>query len=813
MAMKRYGIWIMAGLWGLVIGSGMAAAGMAVDSTGLGMTEPPVAFWGTEAGADSGVDTVVGVDSVSVDATGFDSAGVVVAAARPKLHAVGRVREGANWLRWAPDTPEGWALLLRRGVVVARYAYVADTVLFAEWRRPPVSSADSLAFAEAVDGTGDPWTAAMGELLFADSLEIGPSGGRFSRLSQELEQRQMRFAMALLISDRSYAAACAGLLGWRDSLGGLAAVSAGAVSRASGGGVSGSAAFGASVGAARATSASGGGVSGSAAFGASVGAARATSASGGGVSGASMAVDAYLYRIYVPEADMDTAVVLLRPQEGLLLPPRTLLAADVRDRTVTLRWNSRFWGGLCVGYYVERAVGNGPFEACNRHPIDVLQRDRAGAEELYYIDSLPDRRKVRYRVMGVDLFGDRYQVTGETETMAEAAGLSVPQMVQAVPVAHGGVEVRWRYPAEQEKALARFEVFVKDSMYGAYRSMGTVKPKTRRLAVPAGSLSASAYFSVAAYNSRGEVSYSPACFHQLKDTTPPLPPIAPVAYADTGGGVHISWRPSPSEDAAGYLVLKSRRAEGGLPWQVHAEPIADTVYTDSIDALMWQAAYYYVAAVDHSGNISALSAPVTVYPNRPNPMSPPLFDGCEADGKRLKIRWFNSMDSHAATCALYAAVDGGEPQLVARRRLGTPRPEADSLYYPLPKGRAFDTRYRFSLAVEAPTGDTVWAPQPYDFLHEAELAVPRLLAWPEREKRCVAVQWQTPPYAPLAKAYLYRKSDDGSYRLLQVLTPPELDAGLYVDKAVSMNTNYIYRVQFQTADGRYTPFACINVIY
>ncbi|MDE7149985.1 MAG: hypothetical protein K2O01_06220, partial [Bacteroidales bacterium] len=365
--MKRYGILMMAGRWWLAMGGGLAAA------------------CGT-------VDTV-----------------------RPKLHAVGRVKDGANWLRWAPDTPDGWERLLQKGVVVERFVYAGDTVLSSEWRRPPVSSSDSVVFAEIVAATDDPWTAAMGELLFADSLEIGPSGGRFSRLSQELEQRRMRFAMALLISDRSYAAACAGLLGWRDSV--------------------------------------------------TVEPADASASRLGGHVAGKPAVTAYLYRIYVPEADMDTALVLLRPQDGLLLPPRTLLAADFSDRVVSLRWDSRLWSELCVGYYVERAVGNGPFETCNVHPIDVLQRDRAGATELYYIDSLPERRKVRYRVMGVDLFGDRYQVTGEASGAAEAAGLSVPQIVQASAVSRGGVELRWRYPAAQEKALARFEVFVKDSMY------------------------------------------------------------------------------------------------------------------------------------------------------------------------------------------------------------------------------------------------------------------------------------------------------------------------------------------------------------
>ena len=469
-----------------------------------------------------------------------------------------------------------------------------------------------------------------------------------------------------------------------------------------------------------------------------------------------------------------------------------------------------------MGYYVERAVGGGGFEVCNAHPIDVLQRDRAGAEELRYVDSLPGRRRVRYRVMGVDMFGDRFPVTGEVVGEAEATGLSSPQIMQVAAAAKGGFTVNWRYPDEQEKALARFEVFVKDSMYGAYRSVGSTSPKTRRLAVPAGGLRPSSYFCVAAYNRRGEVCYSPVYFHQEVDTVPPVPPVGLTAYADTAGGVHLMWQPSASGDAVGYLVLKGRRADGTGAWTLQADPLPDTVYADSIDALMWQAAYYRVVAVDGNGNLSEPSAPVTVYPNRPNPVAPPLFDGCMADDKRIKLRWFNSMDAHVSSWALYVAVDSGEMQLVERRRLeagGGARPMADSIYYALPKGRALDTRYRFSLAVETPTGDTVWAPQPYVCEYEATLPAPRLQAWAERERRCVAVQWQTPSYVTVVKAYIYRKSGDEPYRLLQVLTPPDLAGELYVDGAVSMNTAYTYRLQFETAEGRYTPFGSVAVTY
>ncbi|MDE6515148.1 MAG: hypothetical protein K2L03_03840, partial [Bacteroidales bacterium] len=96
---------------------------------------------------------------------------------------------------------------------------------------------------------------------------------------------------------------------------------------------------------------------------------------------------------------------------------------------------------------------------------------------------------------------------------------------------------------------------------------------------------------------------------------------------------------------------------------------------------------------------------------------------------------------------------------------------------------------------------------------EATLSAPRLQAWAEREQRCVAVQWQTPAYASVAKAYLYRKSGDEPYRLLQVLTPPDLAGELYVDRSVSINTAYGYRLQFETADGRYTPFGSVTVTY
>ena len=683
------------------------------------------------------------------------------AAPQGRLYAVGRAKRGVNWLRWAPETFEQWQQLLRHGVVVERHQYIGDTVLVSLWRRAPLSNLDSAAIATAA--ATDPWTAAMGELLFADSVELLTGGGTLSRLSQEREQQQTRFAMALMIGDRSYAAACAGLLGWRDTVGVNAAsanISANAASRGAG--------------------------------------ANAT----------------YLYRIYIPQTHSDTATVLVRPQVGVLLPPRVPLSANFRDHTATLQWDSRLWREHCVGYYVERAVGREPFTPCHPHPIDVLQRDRKGAEQLTYLDSVPQGRKVRYRVMGVDLFGDRFQVTDETEGETKATELVSPANLQAT-AAKNGVVLTWHYPQEQEKAVSRFEVFVKDSMFGAYRKVATAQATARQTTISAALLSRSSYFCVAACNHQDETAYSAVCFYQEKDSVPPLPPTALTAYADTGGGVHLSWRPSPSPDAAGYIVLKSRRLVEGYPWQVNTELITDSVYTDSIDALMWQAAYYYVAAVDHNGNISELTAPVSVLPNRPNLLSPPRFDGCTADEKKLKIRWCNSMDTYAETHALYMAVDDGEPQLLSRRKKNTESQAAiDSLFYTLPKGRTVLTRYRFTLAVESSHGDTVWAPMPYIFLQEPQLSAPRLQAWAEREKRCVAVQWQTTPYTTVAKAYLYRKAaNETSYHLLRVLTSPDVEKELYIDATVSMNNTYAYRVQFETADGHYTPYGTVSVTY
>ncbi|MDE6515093.1 MAG: hypothetical protein K2L03_03555, partial [Bacteroidales bacterium] len=62
------------------------------------------------------------------------AAGMGRAAEAPALHAAGRMKDGMNWLRWAPETPEQWEQLLAQGVVVERYAYSADTVHFYAWR-------------------------------------------------------------------------------------------------------------------------------------------------------------------------------------------------------------------------------------------------------------------------------------------------------------------------------------------------------------------------------------------------------------------------------------------------------------------------------------------------------------------------------------------------------------------------------------------------------------------------------------------------------------------------------------------------------
>jgi uncharacterized protein len=94
-----------------------------------------------------------------------------------------------------------------------------------------------------------------------------------------------------------------------------------------------------------------------------------------------------------------------------------------------------------------------------------------------------------------------------------------------------------------------------------------------------------------------------------RDLTPPPPPLNLVAVP-TSRGVELRWEPSPAPDLAGYRVYRVRVGEA-TPVRLNRE-LAQQPYFVDTQASPGQTYYYWVTAVDISGNESQTSEEAAV---------------------------------------------------------------------------------------------------------------------------------------------------------------------------------------------------------
>lgn len=719
------------------------------SNTGLSKDERVDAVEGVEGFGE--VESVESVDGAeSLDATEVGDTVVEGGLLLSGLHAVGRYKNGEVWLRWAPEVPKLWEAMLKKGVVIEKVVYTGkddDTSYNRSYfALPPKSPADSVQIASHSDNT---WISAMGELMFADSLEVG-IGGRLRSLSQKIEAEQTRLSLALMISDLSYQAACIGKMGMKDT----------AVERDK----------------------------------------------------------TYLYRIYIPGMASDTAVVYVRPEKGILIPPLEILEAKFRNRSVELSWEGRFWSEICVGYNVEKAVGNGPFEVCNKQLITVLHKDYQKQSKLHYTDSLALNGKVfKYRITGVDLFGDTYIVSNEIKGMGEESANDIPNIIEAKATVNGGCTVTWSYPKEKENLIEKFTLYVKNSMYDEYRAVGSYDKKQRKAILLPTQIGPSSYFSIAVYGKKQEVYFSPVYFFQSKDTIAPQMPTNLIAMSDSGGEVKLLWSPSSSKDVEGYYIYKAMN-KGGEAVQINAKLCNDTIFRDSICLLFWKPVYYHVRAVDFIGNTSESSNTVDVVQPNPNPLFPALFENCEYDDKEVRLSWTSSKDEDVKGYKLYLKVDESEWTMLkdfplnsskkAKQLASTDDTENGNKFtYAFPSERNIQTAYSFRLSVYSDRGEEVYSPSDYIVEQKVQMPKPRIQVYPLREKRCIVIQWSRAQYSNVSKAYIYRKVEGQKMELCRVITKDEWTKEMYIDANVKMNTQYQYSMQIETDDKTYSRFS------
>ncbi|MNO98562.1 Fibronectin type III domain protein [compost metagenome] len=232
------------------------------------------------------------------------------------------------------------------------------------------------------------------------------------------------------------------------------------------------------------------------------------------------------------------------------------------------------------------------------------------------------------------LYGPYINSTGATETVMlgtekteydatddiirkEIEKVTAPDQVKGIaasdPQTGGSIEVTWA--ANVEHDLAGYNVYISTNSGTTWAKVNTTGLIPDLVYVVGGLIDGNTYwFKVTAVDTTGYESIDSAVVYAvptLLDTIPPAKPASLNALGGNGlGSVQLSWAGVADADLATYALYRSPTGIPGSFLKIATINQPTTTYTDTGGIVAGSDYYYYVTAVDTTGNESDASGTV-----------------------------------------------------------------------------------------------------------------------------------------------------------------------------------------------------------
>lgn len=287
--------------------------------------------------------------------------------------------------------------------------------------------------------------------------------------------------------------------------------------------------------------------------------------------------------------------------------PKNVRVAEVGNGFVTLSW-SRNEEGDMDGYFVYR---------------DGVRITGLWKGIRYTDTGVTNGETYSYYVTAVDTNGNESQPSATVEATPHIAPPAVPVGLRVNP---GNEQVQVMWQPNQEPDLAGYILYRDGSP--VTESLIT---RTQYLDTGLENFVTYEYRIQAVNTSNLESGLSDPVYGMPEDPdiTPPEPPLG-LTGTPEDRMVLLEWDPNTEDDLAGYFVYRDGQ-------QLNREPIQITSYTDT-GLRNGQAYTYTVRAVDHVGNISDPSNPVTVIPELPA-SAPPQNVRAQSMNQMVRLTW------------------------------------------------------------------------------------------------------------------------------------------------------------------------------
>ncbi len=382
----------------------------------------------------------------------------------------------------------------------------------------------------------------------------------------------------------------------------------------------------------------------------------------------------YFYRIYpgAPPKDgkIDTATIMVVNDPQVNKQKPSLKEVVALDRVAELHWE-RSPENQFSGFFIERSTDGRNFKQLNELPyfssrpdtaIEAMDSVRRRINTLLgnnhvFIDSLPSNyTKYYYRIRGVNAFAQWSDYSDVLTAMGkDLTPPAAPIVESPVYEKSKGILLKWKKPFKEGDFKGYMVTRSHNAVMGPYATLTSklLEPSVTQFTDTGAFAHGQNYYIVLAVDTAGNIAYSVPVMALVPDNTPPIVPTGLKGFITKDGLVHLSWKPNPDEDIKGYKVYFSN-SSNDMYSQITLEPVADTVFTDSITLkTLSKNIWYKIVAVDQNNNHSKYSEPVRLKKPDIVPPMPPLATKVHVDTAGVQIDWINSPSDDVVAYLIY----------------------------------------------------------------------------------------------------------------------------------------------------------------
>jgi hypothetical protein len=492
----------------------------------------------------------------------------------------------------------------------------------------------------------------------------------------------------------------------------------------------------------------------------------------------------YVYQInaWVPTEvqPIQEASVFVRSSDTQALPQPMDLAALFRDRSVMLTWEYEMLKAQYTGYFVERALENGPFTRVADQPIvNLNDKEDMPAKRMYFLDSLPGNNTTyRYRVQGISPFGELGPYSDPIEGQGEKAFTVSPVLTHHNLLPSGGAEVFWEFPKKAETEIQEFRILAAANNSGPYDTIQKGIAKNLRK-TELTNLEGSNYIKLIAFGGLRKQTSSATTLVQMVDSIPPTAPKELQASIDSLGMVRLQWVPNTESDLLGYRLFRAQTEEEEFSpiteKYLSANQTLDTVSIKSLNSRV----FYKLVALDKRYNQSDYSETLVVV--KPDVIAPiaPVFTDYKVTETGIQLQWVPSHSSDVVSYNLYRSMPSDSVDTwQLRKKLDRDQTEfLDEVW-------DADTLYEYRIEAEDQAGNksaespgiTLRSP-----LRVVKKSIRGLAHQLDYERNQIRLSWKLDP-AIYQEVLIYNKTDDGQphlWRQLPGYTQEQIDTQVH----------------------------------